>query len=215
MKNSITIIGATGLVGGLLLEKVLADDRFTEVVILGRNSVNKKHQKLTEYLGDLTEAHFFDNKPVTDVVAVCIGTTRSKTPDVNTYKKIDYGIPVQAAKWSKKGGASKFMVISAMGANENSKIFYNQIKGSMEKDVLKTRIPATFILRPSLILGKRGEFRFGEKVGKIFFNIFSFLIPKKYKGIQAETIAQAIVNMAFSDDAGEHILESHQIKEYA
>lgn len=215
MKASITILGATGLVGSLLLDRVLADDNFTEVIVFGRSSIGKKHAKLTEYLGDLTASNFFKNKPRTDSVAVCIGTTRSKTPDVNTYKKIDYGIPVHAAKWAKEQGSTHFLVVSAMGAKEDSRILYNQLKGTMEKDVLKQNLPSTFILRPSLILGKRGEFRFGEKVGKVLFSVFSFLIPKKYKGIQAEDIAAAMQHLALSDKKGEHILTFHEIKAYA
>jgi uncharacterized protein YbjT (DUF2867 family) len=142
----------------------------------------------------------------------CIGTTKAKTPDKETYKKIDYGIPVTAARLTKQNGIEKFIVISAMGAEENSGIFYNKTKGEMERDVLKQNIEKTYILQPSLIVGNRNESRLGEEIAIFFMKTIGFLIPKKYKMIKAETIAEAMLVLA-KDGYSEHIITSEKIKE--
>ncbi len=92
-----------------------------------------------------------------DEVYVCIGTTKSKTPDKEKYKKIDKGIPVAAAKLSKQNNINTYVVISALGANSNSSVFYNKVKGEMQEEVLAQNIQNTYIFQPSLISGDREE----------------------------------------------------------
>src|SRR5690606_17780489 len=94
---------------------------------------------------------------------------------------------------AKKNGIETFVVISAMGAAANSTIFYNKTKGEMQRDVLAQNIKNTYILQPSLIIGNRNENRLGEKMATFFMKTFGFLVPKKYKMIKAETIAEAMV----------------------
>lgn len=147
-----------------------------------------------------------------DVVFCCIGTTKAKTPDKETYKKIDYGIPVTAAKLANQNGIETFIVISAMGADENSDIFYNKTKGEMQRDVLKQDIENTYILQPSLIVGNRNEARFGENVATFFMKAFGLLIPEKYKMIKAETIAEAMLVLA-KEGYSEKIITSEKIRE--
>ena len=148
------------------------------------------------------------------MVFCCIGTTKSKTPDKEIYKKIDYGIPVTAATLSKHNGIETFIVISAMGADVDSSIFYNKTKGEMQRDVLNQNIENTYVLQPSLIVGDRNENRFGEKVATVFMKIFGFLIPKKYKMIKAETIAEAMLVLAKNGFSKQQIT-SNEIKQIA
>ena len=101
----------------------------------------------------------------------CIGTTSAKTKDRTVYKAIDFGIPFAAAKLAKQNNISTYLVVSAMGANSKSKIFYNRTKGDMEQAVLSQKIPNTYILRPSLILGERNEKRFGESLGAVLLKL--------------------------------------------
>ncbi len=133
----------------------------------------------------------------------CIGTTKAKTSDKDTYVKIDYGIPVAAAKLCKENGIDTFVVISALGAKKNSKVFYNRTKGLMEAAVLDLQIPKTYILQPSLITGEREEFRLGEHIFKIIMNfikpIFRFGDLKRYQPIAPETIARCMVWLANND----------------
>jgi uncharacterized protein YbjT (DUF2867 family) len=151
---------------------------------------------------------------IADVVFCCIGTTLAKTPNTETYRKIDYGIPVAAAKLCQENGIDTLIVISAMGANPQSKVFYNKTKGEMERDILQESVQNTFIVRPSLIGGVRGEKRFGERMAQIGMNIFDFLIPKPYKMIEPETIARAMILLA-KKGYSETIITSEKIKEIA
>ena len=153
-----------------------------------------------------------------DEVYCCIGTTKSKTPDKILYKKIDYGIPVNAAKLSKENSILTFIVVSAMGANKGSSVFYNKTKGEMEHDVLQQNIKNTFILRPSLIGGERNEKRVLEKIGLILFKLIQLLFIgklKDYKIINAESIAQAMINLTNNTSNTDVIITSYKIKQIA
>lgn len=215
MNKTAVIIGATGLVGGHLLNMLLECGDYKEVWVLGRTSTQKKHPKLQERLGDPTNAEFWDWQYAVDDLYCAVGTTRSKTSDLTVYKQIDMGIPHHAAQWGLKNGMHSFAVVSAMGANASSKIFYNHIKGQMEDSLLKMAIPHLLIFRPSLIMGKREELRVGETIGKVLAKTFSFLIPDRYKGIEAETIARAMLKKGNSQGEGKYILESDDIRRVA
>ncbi|SRX52513.1 NAD(P)H-binding protein [Aequorivita sp. CIP111184] len=214
MKKTAIILGATGLTGGILLEKLLKDASFEKIKLFSRSSVDKESPKIEEHLIDMFKLEEHSEAFKADVVFCCIGTTKANTPDKETYKKIDYGIPVSAAKLAKQNGIETFIVISAMGADSNSSIFYNKTKGEMQRDVLQQNIEKTYVLQPSLIAGDRNENRFGEKAATFFMKTFGFLIPKKYKMIQAKTIAEAMQILAKKGDS-EKILTSEELKEIA
>jgi uncharacterized protein YbjT (DUF2867 family) len=215
MQKSAAILGASGLVGGELLTLLLHHAAYAQVYVYGRTELKQSHPKLIQDTGDLRSSGFFKEKPPVDDLFICIGTTRSKTPDLNEYKKVDYGIPVTATQWAVKNKVDKVLVVSAMGANPNSKIFYNHVKGSMEKELKNLKTSGLYLIRPSLILGKRDEFRFGERMGKVLFKIFGFLLPKKYKGVEAKDIARAMVVLAQQEDSETQIVESDAISALA
>jgi uncharacterized protein YbjT (DUF2867 family) len=212
MKKTAIILGATGLTGGILLEKLLSDTSFTKIKLFSRSPFGIQNPKIEEYLIDLFQLKNETGTFKADVVFCCIGTTKAKTPDSETYRKIDYGIPVATAKLCKQNGIDTFIVISAMGADSNSRMFYNRTKGEMEQDVLAENIPNTYILQPSLIGGKRKEKRLGEQFAQLFMSVFGFLMPKKYKIIKPETIAKAMVVLANKDYDNSRI-PSDKIKE--
>ena len=221
MKTAI-ILGATGLTGSLLLEKLLKDPTFEKIKLFARSSSGKKSTKIEEHLIDMLQLENYSEDFKADVVFCCIGTTKAKTPNKEIYKKIDYGIPVTAAKLAKKNNIKTFIVISALGADENSSVFYNKTKGEMQRDVLKQDFSRSFgnaqtdiyILQPSLIVGDRNESRFGENAAEFFMKVFGFLIPKKYKMIKAETIAEAMLVLA-KEGNSEKIITSEKIQEIA
>ena len=217
MGKTAIILGATGLTGSLLLEKLIADERYDTIKLISRKTINSSSNKVQEHLGDLLNLDKFKSVFFGDEVYCCIGTTASKTKDKNTYKAIDYGIPIAAAKLARENDISTFMVISAMGANPNSGIFYNRTKGEMEQAVFSEKIDHTYILRPSLITGNRKEKRAGEKIAIIAFRFLDLLMVgslKKYKSIPAESIAQAMINLA-NKDYNESMIISDKIKEIA
>ncbi|MDX1471767.1 MAG: NAD(P)H-binding protein [Flavobacteriaceae bacterium] len=190
------VLGATGLTGGLLIDKLLEDSRYDSILSIGRRTLEKDHYKLEEVILDLMNLEEYSDKFKGDVVFCCVGTTKAKTPDKEIYKKIDKGIPVSAAKLCKQNSIGSLMVISALGADKNSRIFYNRVKGEMEEEVLSYKVPTTYILEPSLIMGDRDEKRGGEGIAQ---NIMGFLSPlflgglKKYKPISAEAIAECMI----------------------
>lgn len=212
MESKAAILGATGLVGSHLLQMLLEDDYYDQVIVYGRRSTGIEHPKLREILGDLLDDDFFEQGIKAEDVYCCIGTTQSKTPDLSVYKKIDYGIPVRAAKAGLTGGMQKFLVVSSMGANPSSKTFYSRTKGQMEAALQRMAIPRLHLFRPSLLMGERDENRLGENIAAALFKVFGWAIPKKYKGIQASTVARAMHHVA-RNLYDKEIIESDEIRE--
>ena len=214
MKKEAIILGATGLTGSHLLELLLQDSDYDRVKVFTRQKLTISHPKIEEHVIDLLKLSDYANDFTGDVVFCCIGTTKAKTPNKEQYRAIDYGIPVEAAKLSKQNSINHFIVISALGANPNSKILYSQLKGEMERDVLAQKIEYTHFLQPSLIVGNRKEKRMGEDLSKQFMKLFGFLIPSRYKMIQGKTIAKAMLQLA-SKTMKEQIIPSEKIKSIA
>lgn len=199
MGKTAIILGASGLTGRILLNQLLEDSVYERVKIFTRKTLGLQHPKLVEYVVDLLQLHKYVNDFTADEVFCCIGTTASKTKDKAVYKKIDFGIPVAAAKLCKTNRIETFMVISALGANAESRVFYNRTKGEMEQCVERQKIMNTYFLRPSLIDGKRKEWRIGEKIGAVAMKILHPLLIgsfKKYRLINAETIASCMHALA-------------------
>lgn len=198
MKTAI-ILGATGLTGRLVLQLLLKDDQYGKIKLFSRSSVAMTNSKIEEHLGDVVNLAFFKDDFFADEVYCCVGTTKAKTPDKEVYRKIDFGIPVKAAQLCKENGIDTLIIISALGANAKSNIFYNRTKGEMEDAVLKLQIPKTHLLQPSLIGGKREEKRIGEWIFKQLMRAANLVMAgplKKYKSIHPNDIAKTMVWLA-------------------
>lgn len=198
-KKTAIVLGATGLTGNILLSKLLADDRYNKIKAFTRNPIGINNSKIDEVVCDLLELNSVKDKFYGDEVFCCIGTTTKKTPNKELYRRIDFGIPVSSASLCKENKISTFLIMSSLGANAKSSIFYNKTKGEMEKAVLEHNIDNTFILRPSIINGNRKEHRAGEKVGIIFMKLIQPLligIIRKYRTIDAEDIATTMIELA-------------------
>jgi uncharacterized protein YbjT (DUF2867 family) len=199
MSKTAIILGATGLTGGILLDKLVADKNYATIKLFSRNPVEIQSDKIQEFLVNLLELENHKEDFTADVLFCCIGTTAAKTKDSSKYKQIDYGIPVKAAKLAKENNMDTFVVMSSMGADAFSSVFYSKTKGEMERDVLKQKIKNTYIVRPSLIGGDRDEFRLGEKIGKGFMSIINPFMKgalEKYKMIHPEKIASCMQILA-------------------
>ncbi|MBX9808569.1 MAG: NAD(P)H-binding protein [Flavobacteriaceae bacterium] len=213
MEKSAIILGATGLTGGILLQKLMEDERYDTIKLFSRSKIENLPNKVIQFIGNVLELENFKKDFIADEVFCCIGTTAKKTPDKILYKKIDYGIPVTAAKLSKENEIPTFIVVSAIGANANSTIFYNKIKGEMEQAVLSEKIEKTHILQPSIIGGNRQEQRIGEKIGLIVFKLFQPLFLgklNKYRITEAKHIAQSMINLANSTSTEKIITSVNQ-----
>ena len=193
------LLGGTGLTGGILLELLLRDPRYGKIVLFSRSGVGFSHPKLEEHLGDMLHLEEFRKVFRGDVVFCCIGTTRTRTPRKKVYREIDLGIPVTAAGLARENGIPSFIVVSAMGANPRSRLFYNRTKGKMEEGVLAKGVPGTYILRPSLIAGKRKERRPGEWIAKQLMKVFNLVLVgplDRFRSIDPESIARAMLWLA-------------------
>ncbi len=195
MKKTAILLGATGLTGSHLLDLLLNSNDYEKVKIFTRRTTGKSHPKLEEIVCDVLKLEEQADKFTADEVFVCIGTTKAKTPDKKLYYAIDYGIPVTSAKLAEQNKIQTFSIISAIGADENSSVFYSKTKGEMEGDILKYNIHNILIYRPSLIYGGREDNRLGEKSAVFLFNILKFLMVgkfKKYRSISGEDLARAL-----------------------
>lgn len=209
------ILGATGLTGKLLLARLVADDSYSSIKLFSRRESGNSSPKITEFIGDVLQLENFKNDFTADEVFVCIGTTSSKTRDRSVYKAIDFGIPVNAARLARENNIPTFLVMSSIGANTKSNIFYSKTKGEMEQAVLNQNIPHTYILRPSLIMGERDKRRIGESIGTVLLKLTTFFLfgrLKKYRAIKADCIASAMINLAKSKPDMQ-ILSSDSIQE--
>lgn len=217
MKSAI-ILGATGLTGSYVLTELLQNNDYSKVISFSRNPLEVKHDKLESIQCDLLNLEEQKDLFKADEVYVCIGTTNNKTPNKKLYREIDFGIPVTAAQLCRENMIDNIAVMSSLGANANSTVFYPKTKGEMELSVLDMEIPNTYLLRPSMIMGPRKEGRFGETMGKMIAFIIGPLLRgslKKYKGIHAETIAKAMINLCNGKSEVKGIIESDKIWDLA
>ncbi|MDP8033598.1 NAD-dependent epimerase/dehydratase family protein [Pasteurella atlantica] len=195
MKKTAILLGATGLTGSYLLDLLLASDDYEKVKIFTRRTTGKTHPKLEEIVCNMLELEQQTDNFTADKVFCCIGTTKAKTPDKILYRAIDHGIPVTSAKLAEKNNILTFSVISAIGANTNSRVFYSRTKGEMERDILQYNIPNILVYRPSLIYGNRCEQRFVENIGIFLVKILKYIMRgkfKKYGAITGEKLAKAL-----------------------
>jgi uncharacterized protein YbjT (DUF2867 family) len=146
------------------------------------------------------------------VVFSCIGTTQARVKgDKDAYRKIDYDITLSIAKACKTKNVSSFLYVSSAGAKRSSAGFYLKLKGEIDDAVTALNLPSTTILRPSLLLGKRNEFRFGEKIAQLVMPLFAFLLPKKLRPIKGEKVAKAMIDLSKSSQKGTHIVENNSL----
>ena len=215
MDQTATLIGASGLIGSHLLQLLLNDNSYTTVKILVRRPLLIQHPKLQEIIID------FDNKKAIEqaiagssVVFSAVGTTQKKVKgDKNAYRKVDFDIPVNAAKAAAKFGVYSFVLVSSVGANAaNNNNFYLKLKGEVEDIVKKVGIESTYIMRPSMLLGKRNEFRFGERMATPLIKKIAFLLPSKYKPIEARDVAKSMLAAAKKHEKGYFVCEHERMK---
>ncbi len=208
------IVGATGLTGGYCLQALLDDPSYAEVIALVRKPLLKTHRKLREVSTNFKNLDQISSQLNADDVFCCLGTTIKKAGSQHAFTAVDHSLVIMIAEMMKKKGAQKFIVISAMGADKDSKVFYNRVKGEMEEALKEINYPCLYIVRPSLLLGPRKEFRLGEKVGVLLAPLLKPLMLgplKKYRPVQAESVGKCMVKAARKDNHGVKIYASDEI----
>lgn len=209
-----TVIGATGLIGGHLVDLLVNDPGFSTIRLLVRREVTYPDPGIEVRVVDFSDQESFRSGIAgSDVVFCAVGTTQKKVGgNRKEYRKVDYDIPVNAAKFCKETGCRVFLVVSSVGASSSSRNFYLHLKGEMEEGVRKANVESTSVFRPSMLVGERKEHRFGEESAKFLSLLFSFMIPEKYKPVQAFEVARAMIEAAKLKKPGFNICHYKEIK---
>jgi uncharacterized protein YbjT (DUF2867 family) len=207
------IAGASGLVGSHLLRLLLQTDRYSQVVSIGRRELPVIHPRLDQQIVDFDSLQKYRSELVADDVFCCLGTTIKKAGSKEAFYKVDHDYVTRLAQVTLEKKATQFLVVSAMGADAGSRIFYNKVKGEMERDVRQMGFTAVHIFRPSLLLGEREEHRTGEEIGAKIMKPLSRLMLgplRKYRPIQAQTVAHAMLQAAAKDLKGQYVYLSDE-----
>ena len=209
------IVGATGLVGKQCLYQLLEEKEYIKVVALVRKEMTIKHHKLEQVIVNFDELEKYENAMKVDDVFCCLGTTIAVAKTQENFRKVDYDYPLRVAELALKNGAKQYMLVSSMGASKTSTIFYSRVKGELEESVAKLGYPSFHVFRPSILMGERIEFRFGEIIGKYLFKVVGPLMQgplAKYRAVNGIVVAKAMVRMAIKNISGNHIHLSDEIQ---
>jgi len=195
MSGASLVIGSTGLIGKKLLFELAKKD--SEVIAIARRSINNLPENVS--LLDINFDDFLENGslPFCDHIYICLGTTIKKAGSQSEFKKVDFDYCVSFAKKAREAGATKISLVSSVGANPFAKNFYLKTKGEVEEEIKKIDFQYINIFRPSLLLGRREENRFLEKIGQnlsSFINLFLIGSLRKYKSIKSSNVAYCLAN---------------------
>ncbi len=212
MGRSVLLIGATGLVGRDVLAGLVGDPGVDRVVVLSRrplppglpaSKVEARVADLEEGLDAVPDAAFR-----VDQVASALGTTIRQAGTEERFRRVDHDVPLEVFRRARAGGARHALLVSSLGADPRSRVLYSRVKGELEEAVLGLGFPSVTVLRPSLLLGDRGELRLGEEIGKRL----GFLVPGRWKPVRASDVAAALVAAASEDAPGRRYVESGRIR---
>jgi uncharacterized protein YbjT (DUF2867 family) len=210
-----TIIGGTGLTGSSLVRQLSADPAITKVISISRKSLEISNPKLAEVLiSDLVELSSIESKIRGDLYFCCLGTTIKAAGGKENFEKVDHAAVVAFAKIARAHDAKSFTLISAMGANPNSMIFYNRVKGRTENDVRALGLRSLIIFRPALLVGPRLEFRLAERIMAKTLVPLSLILPARIQKslvTKAETLAMRMLVNGKSAPVGVHVIPSKDI----
>lgn len=189
--------------------------RYSKVLCLVRKKLPIINEKLQQVVVDFDNLAAYAEQMKGDDVFCCLGTTIKIAKSKENFKMVDYVYPLEVAKIAQQMGAQQYLIVTAMGADKNSFVFYNEVKGKTEHDIKALRYQSLHILQPSLLLGDREEARTGEKVGEAVMKTFDFMFKgplKKYRAIEARAVAFAMVHLATINQAGIHTHQSDEIQ---
>jgi uncharacterized protein YbjT (DUF2867 family) len=210
------LLGATGLVGGHCLEQLLAEPAYARVVAPGRRPLGREHPKLQAPVVNFDRLAEHAEVFAVDDVFCCLGTTIRKAGSQDAFRKVDLVYPHDAARLAVEHGARQFLLVSAIGSDPTSRVFYNRVKGETEMAVQGLPFHRVVIVRPSLLLGERGELRLGERVAEWVSTPPAPLLRgplAKYRPIEGRAVAAALVRLALEDGSGGvRVVESDQLQ---
>ena len=203
------LCGTTGLVGSHCLRLLLADPAYKQVVALTRRPLGAviANPKLDQRIVDFEELEHFLGGLQVDHVFSALGTTIAKAGSQEQFRRVDFDYPLAIAKTALDAGAQHLVLVSSLGADSEGRVFYLKVKGELEEAISGLGYQGLTYLRPSLLLGERKEPRLAEQ----FYEVLLKAAPKRYRGIEAETVARVMIETAKAERPGCEILESPEI----
>lgn len=217
MPKKALVVGATGLIGEQLVDLIANSDLYNQVIVISRREYKVESDKVLVQIVDFENLDIEASYWNVDDVFCCLGTTMKKAGSKEAFKKVDLDYPIKIAQVTKAKGANSYHLISALGADAKSSVFYNRIKGQAEDAIAQISFDRYHIYQPSLLYGNRQEFRLGEKVGIILFKALNFLMLgplKKYRGIESTKVAKAMLSFASTEQKGHFIHSSDELQNY-
>ena len=211
----ITILGGSGLIGMHLIKQACADHYFTKINVIVRRPLAFQDPKINELVINFDDLSSVIKGTIGDALICTLGTTKKKTPDKNCYRKIDLTYTLISAKGALENGHKQVHLVSSIGANEKSSVFYPALKGEIERLISELSYDSTFIYRPSILIGKREKARPLEWLSqRISYVINPLLLGalKKYRSISGEQVAKKIINELKNNKVGKHYFESNELE---
>ncbi len=212
--KSALLAGASGLVGSELLQLLLNSREYCRITAIVRRPLGITHNKLHQVVVDFDRLDSYRQEFAVEDVFCCLGTTIKQARSQEAFKHVDVDYPLEIARLALGSQAKKFLIVSSMGANAKSLVFYSRMKGVMEEELKQLGFPALHIFRPSLLMGERREPRFGENVAAHIAKAIPILFSgplKKYRPIEAKQVATAMYAAAQSTNNGTFTYSSDQI----
>ncbi len=204
--TNILLAGATGLTGEHLLDRMLNEPTVKRVIAPARRKL-AEHPRLENPIGPLAELIPHLVQPV-DTVFCCLGTTLKEAGSEEAFRSVDFDLPLALGERGLALGARHYIVVSALGADSKSSIFYSRVKGELEDALRQQGWPQLTIARPSLLLGQREEIRLAELLAAPF----SRILPGKLHGIEAIALARALWRLALETGKGTRVVESDELR---
>lgn len=217
MSRSALLVGTTGLVGGRLLSRLLAHPNYARVMTWVRRPVSLQIHKFSQVVVDFDRLDDYAAQFDAQDVYVALGTTIKKAGSREAFRRVDFDYPLAVARIAKERGAQRFLLVSALGADPGSGVFYSRVKGEIEQAVAGVGIAQTWLFRPALLTGPREEDRPGERFANALGKVIAPLLIgglRKYRPIAADAVAAAMVYAA-THDIAPGVVESDQIARLA
>lgn len=188
--HNVAIVGASGLVGHALIKILLADPAIRDIHLLLRQPLAElpADSRLHQHYVDFANPDSWHSLLAVDAVFCTLGTTIKKAGSPAAFRAVDLDLVVAVATAAKRVGATRFLVVSALGASLDSAVFYNRTKAAMEAALIGLELPLLSIFRPSLLSGPRREFRLGERLALLL----AWLLPPPWRSIRDTSVARAM-----------------------
>jgi uncharacterized protein YbjT (DUF2867 family) len=209
------VIGGTGLTGSCLLNKLSQNKDFEEITVIVRRPVSHPDHKIVPLIADFESIKNISLSA--DTAFSCLGTTIKTAGSGENFRRVDFGYNLAFAEACKNSGVSTFILMSALGADPTSGVFYNRVKGEIENAIKNLEFKKLVILRPSLLEGPRREQRTGELIARRVMSLVNPLLKgklRRYRSVHIESVAEAMISAATDCTSGLKIIENEEIQTY-